>query len=170
MPRLALLLACCLFLTVPVPARAQDASQPAPIGWKPLASALETARKTGKKVLVDVYAPWCPWCRRMQREVYTDPAVQAYLKQHFVLTRLDADDDASTVRFQGHTLSPAALAQGLGATGLPTTVFLSPEGKYLTRLPGFIATKDFLMVLRYVGTNAYVRQAYPDFVKEQQGR
>ena len=43
-----------------------------PVEWPSFEGALEAAAKTGKTVLIDVFAPTCPWCRKMQAEVYTD--------------------------------------------------------------------------------------------------
>lgn len=149
--------------------RGQDASVPAEgLDWYPFEEAIDRARLGKKKVIVDVYAIWCPWCRRLQDEVYTDPDVQSYLENHFVLTRLDAENLEDSIQFKEHDLTPADLAHGLGAQGFPTTVFLDEESDYITRLPGFIEAADFLSVLDYVGSNAFRDLSYQEFVERSE--
>lgn len=143
---------------------AQDASVPAEgLDWVPFEEAVEEAERLDKKLIVDIYAPWCPWCRRLQREVYVDASIQEYLEEHFVLTRLDGENQSDSLRFREFTLTPSELAIGLGAQGYPTTVFLDAEGEYITRLPGFSEAPSFLTVLSYVGSNAFQQVTFDEY-------
>ncbi len=155
--------AACLF--APAWAHAQDASVPAEgLDWKAFEEAVMQAEAQDKKLIVDVYAVWCPWCRRLQREVYADDAVQAYIRDHFVLTRLDAENTEDSLRFREYTLTPSEMAAGLGASGFPTTVFLDQDGKYITRLPGFITPPNFLDVLDYIGSEAFADVTFEEYM------
>jgi thioredoxin-related protein len=172
--RRILLLPASLFLLLfaallPHRAAAQDASVPAEgLPWKPFEEAVSLAQQQNKKVLVDIFAPWCPWCRRLQREVYTDPAVQQYLKEKFIVTRINGDDTTASYAFKTYKLTPAELAAGLGAQGYPTTVFLAANSDYITRLPGFVDASEFIHVLRFIGTEAYEKLTYQEYVAQQQ--
>src|SRR5205809_5277045 len=43
------------------------------------------AAKPGKKiVMVDLYTDWCGWCKKLDRDVYANPKVQAKLTKDFV--------------------------------------------------------------------------------------
>lgn len=56
--------------------------------------ALQMARAQGKPLLIDFTGFTCTNCRRMEENVWTDPAVYDYIKQHFVLVSLYVDDRA----------------------------------------------------------------------------
>ena len=146
--------------------RAQDASVAAEgIDWKPFGEAVALAGEQEKMIVVDIYAPWCPWCRRLQREVYTDSLVQRSLADHFIATRLDGENQSDSLRFREYTLTPSELALGFGTEGYPTTVFLDSDGQYITRLPGFVNASKFTHVLSYVGTGAFKSVSYQDYLE-----
>ena len=141
---------------------ASQASAPA-IDWMTFQEALNAAEVSGRPLLVDVYAPWCPWCAKLQAEVYTRADVREYLGEHFEIARLNIDEEEDVIEFKGYTLTSAELAAGLGAEATPTTVFLSSTGDYITRVPGFVDAEEFVKVLRYLGSGAYRKQSYQAF-------
>lgn len=136
------------------------------IDWLPFDEALATARAQDKKIMIDVYAPWCGFCRRMHAETYSDESVSNYLSDNYIATRIDGDSDKQ-YSFMGHTFSGRELAAQLGAQGFPTTVFLYPTGQYLTPLPGFVERGRFLPVLRYISTDAFETTSFEDFARNQ---
>ncbi|WP_457651148.1 thioredoxin family protein [Rhodocaloribacter sp.] len=158
---LPLLLACVMGAVAPAGVLAQT------LEWRSFPEAVAAARKSGKAILVDVYAPWCGWCRKMQTEVYTLPELRKYLHEHFETARLNLEEYSDTVTFKGYTLTSAELAMGLGASSTPTTVFLEPDGAYITRLPGFHEGDVFMRVLRFIGTGAYRRLTYEEFLAKE---
>ncbi len=131
-------------------------------GWRPMGDAIAAARADSTLLLVHTYAVWCGWCARLDRDVYADDAVQAYLDEHFEVTRLDIESPDS-VAFFGGAVPMRELGQALGVSGTPTTVFFDADGTYLTRLPGYAPLDTFLAVLRYVREGAYATEAFEDF-------
>ena len=145
------------------PAHAQD------LTWHPFETALAVADSTDRPVLVDVYAPWCGWCRKMKRDVYPSTWVRSCLADGFVLTRLNRDDTDTRHRYRGRRLNSKRLAQALGAAGVPTVVLLAPDGERLTRLNGFIEADVLRPVLAYVGSGAHQRQTFEAFQEDGAG-
>lgn len=162
MLRLAALLA----LVLALPAQAQNDASIVPDDapeWQPMTEAIAGAQADGKLLLVHAYAPWCGWCVRVDREVYTDDAVQAYLADHFTATRLDTDSDAPAGFFE-HEMSMNELASALGVSGTPTTVFVDADGELITKLPGYNDPETFLYALQFVREAAYDSTSFADFV------
>jgi thiol-disulfide isomerase/thioredoxin len=92
-------------------------------------SAFAEARKSGKPVLVDLYADWCGWCKTMEREVFTQAKFQTYAER-FVLLRVDVEDGASG----------SDLQRRFRADSLPTLLLLDPKQSLLGKIEGYLET------------------------------
>ena len=88
-----------------------------------------------RSVLVDFSADWCTSCKEMERYTFTDPAVQAALRDTSLLradvTRNDADDQALLKRF--------------GIFGPPTIAFYGADGRERSgyRVVGYMKADAF---------------------------
>jgi thioredoxin-related protein len=130
-------------------------------------SALSQAQAENEPVLVEIYAPWCPYCQRMQEDVYADTTVREYLDETFTYVRLNSDTTGGTHRYRDRTLSTKQLASVLGAKGVPTTTFLKPDGTPIARQPGFIERGTFLKIIRYIGSGAYERESFQSYTNSR---
>jgi len=118
--------------------------------WRSWDAGLREAGNSGRPVLVDVYTDWCRWCKRMDRDVYARADVESYLARKFVAVKLDAESSAAA-RYEGRAYTSRSLAVRFGATGYPTTMFLSAKGVHLGNVPGYVPPQDFLLLLRFIG-------------------
>jgi len=95
-----------------------------------LDAAKATALSENKPVLIDFYAEWCGWCKRMDADTYSDKKV-AELAKSFVCVKINSDENAK-------------LANTYQVRGLPTTVFLKPDGSVISVMPGYQPPDQFL--------------------------
>ncbi len=108
---------------------AKPAPKKAPsITWHSYEDGLKLAQQEKKAVLIDAYAEWCHWCKKMDDEVYTDHNVIA-LSDRVVFVKVDVDkrsDVKTKYRVQG----------------LPTVVILK-NGKEVKRILGYEPAAEF---------------------------
>jgi YHS domain-containing protein/thiol-disulfide isomerase/thioredoxin len=140
-----------IILAATTPAPAQEA-----IHWQPtLDSARRLAAQTDRLVLAHFWADWCHACKRMDREVLSQPSVVAAVHADYVPVKINAD------------YYPATCKQ-LGVSALPTDVILTPEGQVIEQLRGASAAADYRGRLAQVaarargpGGGAYTKVAGP---------
>ncbi|MBI2427757.1 MAG: DUF255 domain-containing protein [Ignavibacteriales bacterium] len=118
--------------------------------WKNFNDGLAQAKKTGKKVLIDVYTDWCTWCKKMDANTYSDPKVREYLTKNYILVKLNPEKDGE-VSYDGKKFSAADFSQGMGINGYPATLFLKSNGEPITVLPGYAEADMFMHVLSFIG-------------------
>ena len=138
-----------------LPASGQD------LDWQNFDQALAMTDTTSRHVLVDVSAPWCGWCRKMEKEVY--PALGTLLSKHFILTRLNRDDNNTIYRYRGNRYTSTRLAQHFKIQQVPAIVILNPKGKYLTHISGFIEADNLRSILQYFATESYFHQSFKEY-------
>ncbi|MBI1925041.1 protein-disulfide reductase DsbD [Candidatus Poribacteria bacterium] len=98
---------------------------------------LESAKQEGKPVVIDFYADWCIPCKELDTKTFADPQVAKALESFVPLK-------ADLTRYSSPEVE--ALKAQYQIRGVPTIVFLAPDGKEWRekRVVGFLGPKDFL--------------------------
>jgi len=82
------------------------------------------AKAAGKPVMLDFYADWCIYCKTLEKNVFPDPRVRAYL-DHFVLLQADVtEQDEQDLALQRRFEVPAP----------PALIFWNSRGEELRPL------------------------------------
>lgn len=126
------------FETYPALARGGPAPGIGGIEWHPYSEAmLSRAAREGKPVFIDFYADWCAPCKELDKHTFSSPEIVARSKD-FVMLKVDltsADDPQAEF-----------LRKKYQARGVPTLVFLAPDGREIESLrgTGFEPSEAFL--------------------------
>ncbi len=121
------------------------------IQWLPYSeSILIRASQEAKPVFIDFYADWCAPCKELDRQTFAAPEVVARSKGFFMLkVDLTSADNPQT----------ESLRKKYQARGVPTLVFLGPDGQEIPNLrgTGFETKEVFIKKL-----DQALRQKKPD--------
>lgn len=120
----------------------------APNPWlKSISEAQKSAQKKKSYILVDMYAEWCGWCHRFEREVFPSKVFQD-ATDDIVLLRLDTEDGGEGTAF----------ARKFGVTSLPTFLLLNPDLSLAGQIRGYSPPSQFAQTL------AETRKNHADFL------
>jgi uncharacterized protein YyaL (SSP411 family) len=153
------------------------AQQPT-LTWYTWEQAVELQKTAPKKVMVDMYTDWCGWCKRMDAGTFSDPAVVAYLTEHFYPVKFDAEQKTNLL-FKDYTFKYIApqggsgrgvheLAYSLldGKLGYPSIVYLTPKYERILISPGYKDVAAMMKELSFVKDEVYQTKSFEDYMKQ----
>jgi protein disulfide-isomerase len=101
------------------------------------AQASQQAAQEHKYILLDFTgSDWCPWCIKMDKEVFNQSQFSDFALKNLVLVKLDFPRKAAqspTEKSQNEDL-----AKKFGIEGFPTYVLLDSSGKEVRRQVGYL--------------------------------
>ena len=115
----------------------------APLPFKQIKTAAELdeliRQSRGRYVMIDFYADWCISCKEMERFTFTDPQVQARLK-NVELVQINVTEG---------TPDDAELLKRFKLFGPPGILFFDKQGVEIPdiKIIGYLDKKDFVTVL-----------------------
>jgi thioredoxin-related protein len=99
-------------------------------------AAKKEAQKKNQLIFVDMYAEWCGWCHRFDREVVPSEAFQKATANK-ILLRVDTEDRGEGSR----------LARDYGVQSLPTFLLLAPDMTLAGAIRGYAPAAPFAVEL-----------------------
>ncbi|WP_227136158.1 protein-disulfide reductase DsbD [Kosakonia radicincitans] len=98
------------------------------------------AQAKGRPVMLDLYADWCVACKEFEKYTFSDPQVQAALRESVLLQ----------ANVTANNAQDAALLHQLNVLGLPTILFFDAQGveQPADRVTGFMDAATFAAHLR----------------------
>ena len=165
-----IIIAIVILVSLPIFGNAQK------INWMTFQEAVELNKTTPKKIFIDVYTDWCGWCKRMDQTTFQDSVVVAYMNDNYYAVKFDAER-SDTIVFGGYTYineggingrkGTHQLAQALlqGRMSYPSYVFMNEKNQLITVAPGYMEPNEFLPILKYIGTDSYLKQSFKDYIK-----
>ncbi len=102
--------------------------------YKTYDKGLEVAATENKPIFIYFWAIWCTYCEKLHTEVYPNPEVSKVIQEHFVRVAVDLDTNKAD-------------AEKFGVSYPPHLLFLTPDGKIITRVPGYVPASQLLPIL-----------------------
>ncbi len=125
------------------------------ITWYAYDVGLARAKEEGKHVFIDFTAKWCGYCKKMQREAFSDSTVIDLLNNDFVAVRVDGDSK-NELDIDGYKITEQQLTKlEYRVRGYPSFWFLKPDGTRLTNVHGYRPTDFMVRALTYVKDYEY---------------
>lgn len=94
--------------------------------FKDLREDLAEANAEGKRLMITIEQRGCIYCTRMHEEVFTDPAIEALIREQYFVVQINLFGDVEVTDFDGTVLPEKAMATRWGVLFTPTLIFL-PE-------------------------------------------
>ena len=161
-----------LFALIGMSAIAQESIQ-----WMSIEEAEARCIKEPKMIFIDVYTDWCGWCKRMDRDTFSNPVIAKYMNEHFYAVKLNAET-SDTITFQGkqyvgyvredgrngsHRLARTLLN---GRMSYPSYVIMNEEMQTLQVIGGYQKVQVFEPMIHFFGDGAYKVMNSNDFLKD----
>ena len=125
----------CFLLTLALLAPISASAAQQPIAWQAWSPAAFAQAKTQHRyVFLYLEAVWCHWCHVMQKETFSDPAVQQALAHDYIAIKVD------------HDANPL-LATRYRDYGWPALIFLAPDGTEIVKRAGYLGPENFQKLL-----------------------
>ena len=149
------------------------------VNWYSIDQVDELLKTNPKPVFIDAYTDWCGWCKKLDKDTFSDPVIASYLNENYIPVKFDAESK-EPVTFMGrqfindgksgrtHQLA-VALLPIQGRIGYPTVVFLNEKGELLTPVSGYKTPRDMEPMLVFFAEKHYLKSNWEEFMKTFKG-
>lgn len=139
----------------------------ATLTWYKYDEGLAKAKKEKKHIMVHFYTNWCGWCKRMDKNTFSNDEVKKVLKDSYVAVKVNAES-ADKVKVDGKEMTERQIAASFGVRAFPITWFLKPTADKIAPRNGYVEADEFVYILNWVKDDLYDKITFAEFVKQQQ--
>jgi len=127
-----------------------------------LADDLEEALDEGKVLMIKFDQKGCIYCEKVALEIFSEPAINSYVREHFVVVQLDLYGGREVTDLDGDALAENEMGRKWGVMFTPTIYFLGQpaEGGTIPEqanavMPGAFGKLTFLGFLEWIVAKGY---------------
>lgn len=122
------------------------------IQWSDWNTGYQLAKQEGKIIILNLYTDWCGWCKKMDKETFTNPEVVNLVSSEFVAIRLNPEKPEAIYYYKGKKVSAkqllAILSKNQGDIKYPAILFIYPENDIVYSEEGFQKATVFKQLLK----------------------
>lgn len=151
-------------------------NKPSLINWVKLENLDSLMQVTPRKIMINIYAPWCGYCKSMDKEIYRNPSAAQFINENYYAVNFDAEQKAN-VFFNGNEYLARQKYGNLvchdlvmfllnGAISYPSVVILNEKKKVIAVENGYQPIFQMEGMLKYFVSESYLKEHYNEFVKK----
>jgi len=147
-------------------------TEPSKVEWLDWETAVERNKTDKRPFMVDVYTDWCGWCKRMDRDAFSDAQVADFLNKNFHPVKFNAEmkkkinwNNHDFEWVEGGRNGVHMLAYSLldGKMGYPAFVYLNEKMERIMISPGYKKAPDVMKELTFAKGGHYKQTSWEEY-------
>lgn len=144
------------------------------IKWMTFEEAIALNKKKPKMIFVDLYTDWCGWCKKMDAETFSDPAVVRYINKKYYAVKFNAEQKEPVTFKEQEFVNPnpdkprsthkLALALLKNEKLYPSYVILDKASDWTYKMKGYQTPAELIPLLTYYGDGHYLKMSWSEYL------
>jgi len=145
------------------------------VKWASFEKSIEKQKTIPKKMMVEVYASWCKYCKKMNDSTFTNPAIIQYINEHFYAVKLNGESK-DTIHYKNKIYTnPNPAGENSNneivfeltktANPYPTIVFFDEQLNVIYTSNGYMNASRFEPILHWIGEGNYLTISLDEYLR-----
>lgn len=112
------------------------APKPAETHWVDINDLPAKLKQYPRPVVVEMYATWCGWCKKMDKTTFADPEIAALVNEAVYMVKINGET-TTPFTFLGKTTNGKEMVKALGIQGYPTFLLVDEGQEKIEIVEGY---------------------------------
>lgn len=133
--------------------------------WFDYKRGMFVANRENKYLLMNFCSSTSSYCLKLEENTFSNPAVKKLLSEKFVTIKVNANANNPMI-INNKKVTEKDLIKKYNVAGFPTITFLDSGGRKISgTIKGYLPPEKFIIVLKYISTDAYKSTNFLDFMR-----